>query len=185
MSFFQRLRDVLGIDEGYEEYEDNLDDPEQALGGQEEERSDPRSRRPNSSSSNVIGLPGLGQMEVVLMQPRSFQEIPQAVNALRERKSVILDLTLMDTEQAQRSADYVAGGVYAIDGHQRHLGACVFLFTPSFVQISSYSGAESAAQPPASSQALPTPIPSILNRMELNRVERNRTAMKVGFETEF
>jgi len=180
MSFFQRLRDVLGIDEGYEEYEDDLEDPEQVLAGQEEACPDRRSRYSPSNtssrgSSNVIGLPGMGQMEVVLMQPRSFQEIPQAVNALRERKSVILDLTLMDTEQAQRSADYVAGGAYAIDGHQRHLGACVFLFTPSFVQISSYPGAESpVAKPPtASHTALPTAIPSILTR----------TSMKTGLKT--
>ncbi|HEY9625726.1 MAG TPA: cell division protein SepF [Coleofasciculaceae cyanobacterium] len=182
MSFFQRLRDVLGIDEGYEEYEDDLEDPEQALDEPEAGGSDRRSRRsPNGTlPGNVIGLPGLGQMEVVLMQPRSFQEMPQAVTALRERKSVILDLTLMDTDQAQRSADYVAGGAYAIDGHQRHLGTCVFLFTPSFVQISSYSGAESAAQSPEVTQALPTPIASILNRADLNR-----TAMKTGFKAEF
>ncbi len=164
MSFFQRLRDVLGIDEEYEEYEDEPEDP-QALNESEESRSERRSRHGNNSSSGspkVIGLPGSGQMEVVMMQPRSFQEIPQAVNALRERKSVILDLTLMDAQQAQRSADYVAGGAYAIDGHQRHLGDCVFLFTPSFVQISvqtsSYSGAEpTAKQPTATGSPLDSP----------------------------
>ena len=170
MSFFQRLRDVLGIDEEYE-YEDEPEDP-QALNESEESRSERRSRHESNSSSSgspahksskVIDLPGSGQMEVVMMQPRSFQEIPQAVNALRERKSVILDLTLMDAQQAQRSADYVAGGAYAIDGHQRHLGACVFLFTPSFVQISvqtsSYSGAEPAAkQPTATGSPLESPL---------------------------
>lgn len=142
MNFLQRLRDVLGIDETYEEYEEYEQEADDAYA--EGEAPAPRSR-PN----NVIGLPGAnGQMEMVMMQPRSFQEIPQAVNALRERKSVVLDLSLMDTDQAQRSADYVAGGAFAIDGHQRHLGACVFLFTPSFVQITSYQ----SANPPQPTQ---------------------------------
>jgi cell division inhibitor SepF len=146
MSFLQRLRDVLGIDERYdeddydEESDSELAEPEEAF---LEQRSLGSFR---NSSSKVIGMPGLGHMEMVLMQPRSFQEIPQAVMALRERKSVVLDLTLMEPEQAQRSADYVAGGAYAIDGHQRQLGACIFLFTPSFVQISSYPGAQASAQ---------------------------------------
>jgi cell division inhibitor SepF len=149
MSFLQRLRDVLGIDEAYEE--DDYDDEASGSGVAEPEADVPERRSPPGNfrhpPSKVIGMPGLGQMEMVLMQPRSFQEIPQAVMALRERKSVILDLTLIDPEQAQRSADYVAGGAYAIDGHQRQLGACVFLFTPSFVQISSYPAAQPLTPP--------------------------------------
>lgn len=123
MNLFQRLRDAFGLIEEYDEYEEYEDD---------EEPSDSPARR---MPSNVIGLPGL-MMEVVLMQPRSFDEAPQAVTALRERKSVVLNLTLMEPEQAQRFADYVAGGAFAIDGHQRQLGPNIFLFTPSFVQIS-------------------------------------------------
>ena len=126
MSFLQRLRDVLGIEDAYEDYE------EYELEPQEDEAYDPADREGIASErrsrpNKVVGMPGAnGQTEMVMMQPRSFQEMPKAVDALRERKSVVLDLSLMDTEQAQRSADYVAGGAFAIDGHQRHLGACVF-----------------------------------------------------------
>ncbi|MBW4662152.1 MAG: cell division protein SepF [Drouetiella hepatica Uher 2000/2452] len=196
MSFFQRLRDVLGIDEEYEEYEDDLEDP-QALDEQEGSGSERRSRygsgSPANGSSKVIGLPGSGQMEVVMMQPRSFQEVPQAVNALRERKSVILDLTLMDAQQAQRSADYVAGGAYAIDGHQRHLGACVFLFTPSFVQISSYSGAEPTVEQPTAMglpieppTGSPTGSPTLTTKPPTGIPPIfNRTGLRTNLQTEF
>lgn len=92
--------------------------------------------------SNVIGMPGAvnGISEVMVLEPRSFEEMPQAIQALRERKSVVLNLTIMDPDQAQRAVDFVAGGTYAIDGHQERIGESIFLFTPSCVQVSTQSG---------------------------------------------
>ncbi|MBO9998910.1 MAG: cell division protein SepF [Cyanobacteria bacterium SID2] len=97
---------------------------------------------PNSSLNNVIGLPGAtnGISEVVVMEPRSFEEMPQAIQALRERKSVVLNLTVMDPDQAQRAVDFIAGGTFALDGHQERIGESIFLFTPSCVQVSTQSG---------------------------------------------
>nr|WP_199305965.1 cell division protein SepF [Pseudanabaena sp. FACHB-2040] len=94
--------------------------------------------------SNVIGMPGAmnGTSEVVVMEPRSFEEMPQAIQALRERKSVVLNLTIMDPDQAQRAVDFVAGGTYAIDGHQERIGESIFLFTPNCVQVSTPSDFE-------------------------------------------
>ncbi|MEL6137585.1 MAG: cell division protein SepF [Cyanobacteria bacterium J06626_23] len=90
------------------------------------------------SMNNVIGMPGAinGMSEVIVMEPRSFEEMPQCIQALRERKSVVLNLTVMDPDQAQRAVDFVAGGTYAIDGHQERIGESIFLFTPNCVQVS-------------------------------------------------
>ena len=44
--------------------------------------------------------------DLSLMEPRSFDEMPQAIQALRERKTVILNLTMMDPDQAQRAVDF-------------------------------------------------------------------------------
>lgn len=92
--------------------------------------------------SNVIGMPGAanGITEVVVMEPRSFEEMPQAIQGLRERKSVVLNLTMMDPDQAQRAVDFIAGGTYALDGHQERIGESIFLFTPNCVQVSTQSG---------------------------------------------
>lgn len=91
-----------------------------------------------TSMNNVIGMPGAsnGISEVVVIEPRTFEEMPQVIQALRERKSVVLNLTVMDPDQAQRAVDFVAGGTYAIDGHQERIGESIFLFTPSCVQVS-------------------------------------------------
>lgn len=61
--------------------------------------------------------------------------MPTAIRALKERKSVVLNLTLMDPDQAQRAVDFVAGGTFALDGHQERIGESIFLFTPSCVQV--------------------------------------------------
>lgn len=154
-NIFSKLRDFVGLNEPAEyEYEydemdgqdyQNLYQEENAQPVQEEE---PRRRRFQRTTltgdvaptpmSNVIGMPGAmnGVAEVVVMEPRTFEEMPQAIRALRERKSVVLNLTIMDPDQAQRAVDFVAGGTYAIDGHQERIGESIFLFTPSCVQVS-------------------------------------------------
>ncbi|MGI8936487.1 cell division protein SepF [Leptolyngbya sp. BC1307] len=115
------------------------------------------------SMNNVIGMPGAmnGMSEVLVMEPRTFEEMPQAIQALRERKSVVLNLTIMDPDQAQRAVDFVAGGTYAMDGHQERIGESIFLFTPNCVQVSmptegedGFSGQEPMSAP---RQAAPTP----------------------------
>ena len=100
----------------------------------------------NKRSSKVVGMPGISNSssEVCLMEPRSFDEMPQAIQALRERKTVILNLTMMDPDQAQRAVDFIAGGTYAIDGHQERVGESIFLFAPSCVNVTSASPEEAS-----------------------------------------
>lgn len=179
-NLFSKLRDFVGFNEQMDyEYEyDEMDGadyqdlyqqehvPQAAPHPPQEDFRSRRSRlrdRPVSmgtdagmgaapSMSNVIGMPGAanGISEVMVMEPRSFEEMPQAIQALRERKSVVLNLTIMDPDQAQRAVDFVAGGTYAIDGHQERIGESIFLFTPSCVQVSTQNttGFEAPVQQP-------------------------------------
>ncbi len=78
------------------------------------------------------------------MEPRSFDEMPRAIQALRERKTVILNLTMMEPDQAQRAVDFVAGGTFAIDGHQERVGESIFLFAPSCVTVTNTSHHEAS-----------------------------------------
>ena len=116
----------------------------------------------NNRSSKVVGMPGFSNSssEVSLMEPRSFDEMPQAIQALRERKTVILNLTMMDPDQAQRAVDFVAGGTYAIDGHQERVGESIFLFSPSCVNVTSSSPEEAS---PSSVSTKNTPQNSFEN----------------------
>ena len=105
--------------------------------------------------SNVIGMPGISSAaaEVNLMEPRSFDEMPRAIQALRERKTVILNLTMMEPDQAQRAVDFVAGGTFAIDGHQERVGESIFLFAPSCVTVTNTSHEEASSPTVVSREA--------------------------------
>lgn len=114
----------------------------------------------NANTSNVVGMPGAGKWwgavaEVIVIEPQAFEEMPQVIQALRERKSVVLNLTMMDPEQAQRSVDFIAGATYTIDGHQERIGESIFLFTPSCVQVSTQLGVTQETPQPQSSPIRP------------------------------
>jgi len=153
MNVLQRLWNSFGLSDRFDEVEYDYEYEEDVLPeSQSPGEYDPTETR-STPANNVIGLPNraMGQTEMCLIEPRSFEEMPQAVMALRERKSVILNLGLMDADLAQRCVDFVAGGAFAIDGHQERLGEHIFLFTPSFVQISNYAatGQPSVVRSPA------------------------------------
>ena len=148
MSLISRLKAVVAGDEYLDDDFDDLDysSEDELESFKQNQRnsnalanSNPFEFMNNNKSSKVVGMPGISNSssEVSLMEPRSFDEMPQAIQALRERNTVILNLTMMDPDQAQRAVDFVAGGTYAIDGHQERVGESIFLFAPSCVNVSS------------------------------------------------
>ncbi|PSB00637.1 cell division protein SepF [Merismopedia glauca] len=187
-SILNRLKDFVGLGDPVEyydgDYEDEIEEPEAGYQNQyqesnpqstlEEERNlrrRGRDRNINASESgeinhnmgNVIGMPGSlnGISEVMVMEPRSFEEMPQAIQALRERKTLVLNLTMMEPEQAQRAVDFVAGGTFAMDGHQERIGESIFLFTPNCVKVSTQDGTlHDVPQAPIRSQRVASPTPS-------------------------
>lgn len=99
-----------------------------------------RTRRSNKTDknglSNIIGLnAALSQSEMLIVEPKSFDEALDIVESLRMRKAVIINLTDLDGEQAQRLIDFVAGATHALDGNQERIGDGIFLFSPSNVVI--------------------------------------------------
>jgi cell division inhibitor SepF len=180
MGIFTKLKDFVGLNEAQEyeyeydeassrEYQDIYQEDNGAIAPEPEEPQTRRTReRPTAlratseNMSNVIGMPGAanGLSQVMVMEPRSFEEMPQAIQALRERKSVVLNLTMMDPDQAQRAVDFVAGGTYALDGHQERIGDSIFLFAPSCVQVTSQSSVLNEAPMPQPRVVRPTAAPA-------------------------
>ncbi len=154
MNVLNKFKDFMGLnEEEYDDYDSSDDDayrseyhqPEPvAPQAVNEERGTSRSAGRaatevrSGARNNVVGMPNMmhGTAEMILIEPRSFEEMPQVIDALKQRKSVILNMTLIRQEEAQRSVDFVAGGTYAIDGHYERIGDNIFLFTPNCVQVS-------------------------------------------------
>ncbi len=95
----------------------------------------PPQRKPRANL-RVLPQPKSGAYEVVVIEPKAYNESISIVEALKERKTVILNLQLLDREQSQRIVDFLCGCTHALDGSQRKIGENVFIFTPSNINIS-------------------------------------------------
>ncbi|QDZ40640.1 cell division protein SepF [Euhalothece natronophila Z-M001] len=174
---FNKLKDFVGFNEPVDLEDDDLGYDEDDAYPAEEPTVPVATERPNrravsqssnrfaassrettssTSKSNVIGMPGTnnnGLNEIVVIEPQSFEKMPEVIQALRERKTVLLNLNMMEPDEAQRAVDFVAGGTYAIDGNQERVGESIFLFTPNCVNVTSRShSTPSATQTAASGQ---------------------------------
>ena len=89
----------------------------------------------------------VGAQTMIIMKLQSIEDTPQALMALQERKMVIVNLARLDSEEAQRVVDWVAGGTYAIDGQTFWLGERTFLFAPSSVQVTTTRQSPSSIAP--------------------------------------
>ena len=122
MSLISRLRAVVAGDDFLDSDFDELDyDTSEDLenfnkgskvgSGEMAKISEPNpfDGRGGYTSSNVIGMPGISTNDS--------------------------EVSLMEPDQAQRAVDFVAGGTFAIDGHQERVGESIFLFAPSCVTV--------------------------------------------------
>ena len=89
-----------------------------------------------TSELKVVNHPNFKGYEVKVMEPRSFEDAATIVQHLRNRKTIVLNLHLLDKEQSQRTIDFVCGAAHALDGKPQKVGDLVFVFTPSNVTLS-------------------------------------------------
>ncbi len=90
------------------------------------------------NESKVLNHPSFnkGGNEVVVVEPRSFDDAATIVQHLKDRKIVMLNLHLLDKEQSQRTIDFVCGASQALNGNPKKVGDLVFVFAPSNVTLS-------------------------------------------------
>ncbi len=89
-----------------------------------------------SSDLKVVTHPNYRGYEVMVIEPRSFDDAAHIVQNLKDRKTVVLNLHLLDKEQSQRTIDFVCGAAHALCGKPQKVGDLVFVFTPSNVTLS-------------------------------------------------
>ncbi len=73
--------------------------------------------------------------EVVVIKWQSLEKTLQALEALREGKIVIVNLTQWNSGEVQRAANCLADSTYAIGGQTLLIGGRTLLFAPSCVQV--------------------------------------------------
>jgi len=93
-------------------------------------------RTESSREMKVVNHPNYKGYEVMIVEPRSFGEAGQMVKHLKDKKTVVLNLHLLDKDQSQRTIDFVCGAAHALNGTAQKVGEMVFIFTPNNVALS-------------------------------------------------
>lgn len=73
--------------------------------------------------------------EVSVYSPRSFQDVVEIADALRNRQVVIVNLQNADRTLLQRVVDFTSGVAYTIDGKIQKLAEAIYLVVPAGVVV--------------------------------------------------
>lgn len=130
-----KIKNFVGLVSGFEDDDEMLDELYKA--SNDYQMPEALGEMDNRQELKVVNHPNARGYEVMVVEPRSFEESLEIVDNLRQRKSVVLNLHLLDTEQSQRIVDFLSGATHAVDGNQQKIGEGVFIFTPNNVAIAS------------------------------------------------
>lgn len=143
--FIDKMMDMMklsdyeddGTDEDYE-YEDNFNsftgEPEPVK--ETASGSSGRSFKSyNGGRSKVMNLQANVQMEVVVIQPSTYDEAQEICDHIKSKKPCIINLEKMEHNIAQRIMDFVSGACYTLDGNMQRVTNNIFLIAPQNVDI--------------------------------------------------
>ncbi|GAB6932548.1 cell division protein SepF [Calditerricola satsumensis] len=105
--------------------------------GEEEDEAPAVPSRPVRGRGNVVNLHAVRSAgaQVILCEPRSYEETQEIADHLRNRRAVVVNLHRVTPEMAKRIVDFLSGTVYAIDGLIQKVGPQIFLCTPDNVEV--------------------------------------------------
>ena len=148
MSFLQRIKEMLGLAGEYyeDEYDDDYydEDDDEAF----EDRSSrsvyrsPYSERlsmrraDREQDLNRADPAGPPQVQMHIVEPRSFAEAQGIADKLKMGTPVIVNMTVSDPDLAKRLIDFSSGLTYGLDGGMQKVSDRVFMLTPANVAVS-------------------------------------------------
>jgi len=90
------------------------------------------------SSGRVVPLARVGHRggtQVSVFSPRSYQDVTEIADSLRNRQVVIVNLQNADRTLLQRVVDFTSGVAYTIDGKIQKLAESIYLVVPAGVVV--------------------------------------------------
>ncbi len=141
-SFLENIKERLFPNNYGDEYYDT--DPGDDYEDEYEEAPAPRpvsssNRRYTSSrygsNSKVYKVNTNVQMEVLVSTPTSVEEAGEACDALRDKKTVVVNLQKVNFETAQRISDFLSGASYVLDGSLQLISDEILIIGPMNVDI--------------------------------------------------
>ena len=89
-------------------------------------------------SARVVPLSSAGRRggtQVSVYSPRSYQDVVEIADSLRNRQVVIVNLQNADRTLLQRVVDFTSGVAYTIDGKIQKLAESIYLVVPAGIVV--------------------------------------------------
>lgn len=135
---WKKLVDYLGFGPEEEEF---AEEAEEEVAQAEEWPADIKrsAERRNAPVVPITAAPQRQQQsgfKVLVVEPRSFEEVQTIVDQMRARRPVILNLESLDKDLAQKILNFLNGAIYALNGETQRIAQGIFFFAPQGVDIS-------------------------------------------------
>lgn len=124
-----------------EDYEDMLEEEPRAAAAPEppavEEPVDAYAARGGARRGTLVSLPSQTRQNfrVLVVEPRSFDEVQTVADQLKSRRPVILNLEGIDKDLAGRMVNFLNGAIYALGGETQRVSTTIFFFAPPGTDI--------------------------------------------------
>lgn len=134
-SLWKKFVDYLGFGPEEDEFED---DEEETVAQADDWPAD--IKRPADRRAPVVPITAVPQKQtsfkVLVVEPRSFEEVQTIVDQMRNRRPVILNLESLDKDLAQKILNFLNGAIYALNGETQRVAHGIFFYAPQGVDIS-------------------------------------------------
>lgn len=162
MGFMDKMKDLVGITDEYDDDYDNISQeeidayknelrgsaPAPAAAAAPEpplstgisplafsEVAPPQKFTENKEHADKISRNDSGAFRMVVIEPKNIDECRKLIDNLRANKPVIINLEKVETDLARKMFDFLSGATYALKGSIQRINQNIYLFAPHNVNI--------------------------------------------------
>ncbi len=128
MGVMDKVKDFIGITEFEEDYDE--EDVAAEINSGKPERMETYTRK-----NNVIKVHSNTDMKVFICEPTKYEDCTKAVDELKNRKVVVLNIEGMELEDQKQIFEFIKGAVYALEASIQKISNGIFVLAPNNVQI--------------------------------------------------
>ena len=88
------------------------------------------------SKNMETAVPQAKTNNVILTEPLVFADSKDIIDDIKRNKVVIINLSKLDLETADRLLDFISGGIYALGAKLKTIGEDIYLCVPNGVEVS-------------------------------------------------
>ena len=135
MGLWDKFKNIMVIpdeDEYDEEFEETSSPARNTVVEEEEapRRTESIPRVFQGGKAKTVQYQPKPSIQVVLVKPERFDDVPSIADHLNDKKTVVLNLESADRETSRRIIDFLSGVAYANHGNFRKVATSTFIIVP-------------------------------------------------------